>query len=38
MGINKVEINKRRVFSEEFKKAWIKEYEIGKFTVNENGH
>lgn len=37
MGIKKVEINSRRVFSEEFKKARIKEYESGKFTVKEIG-
>ena len=37
MGTKKVAINSRRVFSEEFKKAWIKEYESGKFTVNEIG-
>ena len=37
MGTKKVEINLKRVFSEEFKKARIKEYESGKFTVNEIG-
>jgi transposase len=37
MGIKKVEINSRRVFNEEFKKARIKEYESGKFTVKEIG-
>jgi len=37
MGIKKVEINSRRVFSEEFKKARIKDYESGKFTVKEIG-
>ena len=37
MGIKKVQINSRRVFSEEFKKARVKEYESGKFTVNELG-
>ena len=37
MGIKKVEINSRRVFNEEFKKARIKEYESGKFTVIEIG-
>ncbi len=37
MGTKKVEINLRRVFSEEFKKARIKEYESGKFTVKEIG-
>ncbi len=35
MGKKKVEINSRRVFNEEFKKARIKEYESGKFTVKE---
>ena len=37
MGIKKVEINSRRVFNEEFKKARIKEYESGKFTVKDIG-
>ena len=37
MGIKKVEINSRRIFNEEFKKARIKEYESGKFTVKEIG-
>ena len=37
MGTKKVEINSRRVFSEEFKEARIKEYESGKFTINEIG-
>jgi transposase-like protein len=35
MGIKKVTIISRRIFSEEFKKARIKEYESGKFTVYE---
>jgi transposase len=35
MGIKKVQINSRRVFSEEFKKARVKEYERGKFAVSE---
>ena len=35
MGTKKVTINSRRIFSEEFKKARIKDYESGKFTVNE---
>lgn len=35
MGIKKVQINSRRVFSEEFIKARVKEYESGKFTVSE---
>jgi transposase-like protein len=35
MGIKKVQINSRRVFSEEFKKARVKEYEGGTFTVSE---
>jgi transposase-like protein len=33
----KVEINSRRIFSEEFKKARIKDYESGKFSVKEIG-
>jgi transposase-like protein len=37
MGIKKVLIIKRRVFSEEFKKARIKDYESGKFTVKDLG-
>lgn len=37
MGIKKVEINVRRAFSEEFKKARVQEYERGKFTVKELG-
>jgi transposase len=37
MGTKKVTINSRRIFSEEFKKARIKEYESGKFTVCEIG-
>ncbi|SRR6056297_74652 len=35
MGTKKIRINSRRVYSEEFKKARVKEYESGKFTVNE---
>ena len=35
MGTKQVTINSRRIFSEEFKKARIKEYESGKFTVHE---
>ena len=35
MGIKKVQINVRRVFSDEFKKARVQEYEKGKFTVKE---
>ena len=35
MGTKKIRINSRRIFSEEFKKARVKEYESGKFTVNE---
>lgn len=35
MGRKKVTINSKRIFSEEFKKARVKEYESGKFTVNE---
>lgn len=35
MGLKKVQINSRRVFSEEFKKARVKEYESGKFAVSE---
>jgi transposase-like protein len=31
----KVNIRKQRVFSEEFKKARVKEYEKGEFTVSE---
>ena len=37
MGTKKVTINPKRVFSEEFKRARIKEYESGKFTVKELG-
>jgi len=37
MGIKKVKINQRRAFSEEFKKARVKEYEIGTFAVSEIG-
>lgn len=35
MGTKKIRINSRRVYSEEFKKARVKEYESGKFTVHE---
>jgi transposase len=35
MGTTKIRINQRRIFSEDFKKARIKEYESGKFTVHE---
>lgn len=35
MGTTKIRINQRRIFSEEFKKARIKEYESGKFTIQE---
>ncbi len=35
MGTKRTTIQVRRVFSEEFKKARVKEYESGKFTVNE---
>jgi transposase-like protein len=35
MGTKKISINSKRIFSEEFKKARVKEYESGKFTVNE---
>lgn len=35
MGTKKVSIHPRRVFSEEFKKARVKEYENGQFTVKE---
>ncbi len=38
MVTKKVTIQSRRVFSDEFKKAKVKEYESGKFTVNEIGH
>ena len=37
MGIKKLRINTTRVFSEEFKKARVQEYERGKFTVKELG-
>jgi len=37
MGTKKVKIHTRRIFSEEFKKARVKEYESGRFTVNEVG-
>jgi transposase len=35
MGTKKVRINPTRVFSEEFKKARVKEYESGTFAVSE---
>jgi transposase-like protein len=35
MGTTRIKINQRRIFSEDFKKARIKEYESGKFTVHE---
>lgn len=31
----KKQINSKRVFSEDFKKSIVKEYETGKFTVNQ---
>lgn len=37
MGTKKVTLQSRRVFSEEFKKNRVKEYERGKFTVKELG-
>lgn len=37
MGIKKVQINVRRVFSEDFKKSRVQDYESGKFTVKELG-
>ena len=35
MGTKKITINSKRIFSEEFKKVRVKEYESGKFTVND---
>lgn len=35
MGTTKIRINQKRNFSEEFKKARIREYESGKFTIQE---
>lgn len=35
MGTKRIRINPRRVFSEEFKKARVKEYESGTFAVSE---
>ncbi len=35
MGTKQVKIQSRRIFNEEFKKARIKDYESGKFTVSE---
>lgn len=35
MGTKKIRINPRRIFSEEFKKARVKEYESGSFGVLE---
>mgnify|MGYP001049100136 FL=1 len=37
MGTSRTKIKIRRVFSEEFKKARVREYESGKFTVKEIG-
>lgn len=37
MSKKRVTIQHRRFFSDEFKKARVKEYENGKFTVNELG-
>jgi transposase-like protein len=35
MGTKQVKIHSRRIFSDDFKKARIKDYESGKFSVNE---
>jgi transposase-like protein len=35
MGKTKIHIRPQRAFTEEFKKARVKEYETGEFTVNE---
>ena len=35
MGKAKIHLRPRRTFTEEFKKARVKEYERGEFTVNE---
>lgn len=35
MGNLKVKLNSRRIFSEDFKKLRVKEYESGKFTLAE---
>ena len=37
MGIKKVRLNSRRIFSEEFKKSRVKEYEKGEYSVTELG-
>ena len=37
MGIEKVKLNCKRVFSEDFKKSRVKEYEKGTHTVSELG-
>jgi transposase-like protein len=37
MGTTNVKLKQRRIFSEDFKKARVKEYESGKFTVKELG-
>ncbi len=37
MGTKKVRLKSRRIFSEEFKKARIKEYEKGEYSVSELG-
>lgn len=35
MGTKKVILRSRRIFSEDFKKARVKEYETGEFTIKE---
>ncbi|HAE86575.1 TPA: transposase [Candidatus Marinimicrobia bacterium] len=35
MGKSKIHLRPQRTFTEEFKKARVKEYETGEFTVNE---
>lgn len=37
MKAKKVILQRRRIFAEDFKKALVKEYESGKFTVSELG-
>ena len=37
MGTKKIRLNAKRLFSEEFKKSRVKEYESGEFTVAELG-
>ncbi len=37
MGTKKVRLNSRRIFSEEFKKSRVKEYEKGDYSVSELG-